>query len=239
MTVARESIDGGPDVTLKTSPVRTTIEILTVLGLLYFIIAVGRANDYDLAGPVGILLSVIIVGQFLRLRGSSWREFGLVKPESLRKTLLGAVIAYVAMVVTVTPAAAVIANVLGETPDISGFDNIQSNFPLLMFWVLLSWLIGGFGEELIFRGFVMNRLAQVFGGTRVAWAAALMLQAVIFGLGHSYQGTVGIMVTGVTGLVMGAIYLIAKRRLWIPILVHGFNDTVGFTLLYFGLIPTG
>ena len=46
------------------------------------------------------------------------------------------------------------------------------------------------------------------------------------------------MVTGMTGLVMGAIYLIVKRTLWIPILVHGLNDTVGFTLLYFGLIPT-
>lgn len=239
MTNARESVDGRPNVYLKTDPARSILEILTVLGVLYFIALIGRTNDYQLAGAVGILTAVIIVGELLRQKGSSWREFGLVKPESLRKTLLGALIAYVAMVVTVIPVGSLIVSILGETPDISGFDNIRANLPALLFWILLSWLVAGFGEELIFRGFVMNRLAQVFGGSRSAWAGALVIQAVIFGFGHSYQGTVGIIVTGVTGLVMGAIYLIAKRRLWIPIIVHGLNDTIGFTLLYFGLVPTG
>ncbi len=234
-----DSIDGGLDFSVKISPARPIIEILTVVGLLFFIAEVGRANDYQLAGAVGILLSVIVVGEFLRIRGSSWREFGLIKPESLWKTLLVAIIAYVAVIGTIAVAASFVLNVLGERPDVSRFDNIQSNLPLLLLWLLLSWIIGGFGEELIFRGFLMNRLAQVFGGTRVAWAAALVLQAVIFGLGHSYQGAIGIIVTGVTGLAMGAIYLMVKRRLWIPIIIHGLNDSVGFILLYFGVISTG
>ncbi len=241
--VARHSIDdsieGGLDFSVKISPARPIIEILTVVGLLFFIAEVGRANDYQLAGAVGILLSAIVVGEFLRIRGSSWREFGLIKPESLWKTLLVAIIAYVAVMGTITVAASFVLNVLGERPDVSRFNNIQSNLPLLLLWLLLSWIIGGFGEELIFRGFLMNRLAQVFGGTRVAWAAALVLQAVIFGLGHSYQGAIGIIVTGVTGLAMGAIYLIVKRKLWIPIIIHGLNDSVGFILLYFGVISTG
>ncbi len=234
-----DSIEGWLYFSVKISPARTIIEILTVVGLLFFIAEVGRANDYQLAGAVGILLSAIVVGEFLRIRGSSWREFGLIKPESLWKTLLVAIIAYVAVMGTITVAASFVLNVLGERPDVSRFNNIQSNLPLLLLWLLLSWIIGGFGEELIFRGFLMNRLAQVFGGTRVAWAAALVLQAVIFGLGHSYQGAIGIIVTGVTGLAMGAIYLIVKRRLWIPIIRHGINDSVGFILLFFGVISTG
>jgi membrane protease YdiL (CAAX protease family) len=39
----------------------------------------------------------------------------------------------------------------------------------------------------------------------------------------------------VAGLILGAAYLLSGRNLWASILAHGFIDTVGVTLAYFGL----
>ena len=40
--------------------------------------------------------------------------------------------------------------------------------------------------------------------------------------------------SGVAGRLLGAAYLAAGRNPWAPILGHGFIDTVGIVLLYFG-----
>ena len=34
-----------------------------------------------------------------------------------------------------------------------------------------------------------------------------------------------------------ALYLAAGRNLWLPILAHGFSDTIALALIYFGLVP--
>ncbi len=64
---------------------------------------------------------------------------------------------------------------------------------------------------------------------------SLLLVSVLFGLLHSYQGTVGVVMTGVTGLVFGILYLASGRNLWAPIIAHGTTDTVSFLIIYTGL----
>ena len=43
--------------------------------------------------------------------------------------------------------------------------------------------------------------------------------------------------TTVSGLVFGMLYLTGGRNLWLPILTHGFSDTIALVLIYFGLVP--
>jgi hypothetical protein len=57
---------------------------------------------------------------------------------------------------------------------------------------LVAIIIGaGFGEEFLFRGFLLQRLAMLLGGTQVAWAVACLIQAIPFGLIYAYQNPLG------------------------------------------------
>lgn len=101
----------------------------------------------------------------------------------------------------------------------------------------MSWTLAGFGEELVFRGYFMNRVADLVGANRAGWLISLIVVSILFGITHLYQGTSGIIVVTLTGLLLGALYLATGRNLWLPIIAHGVNDTVGFILIFLGKYP--
>jgi len=77
----------------------------------------------------------------------------------------------------------------------------------------------GLVEELLYRGFAITRLAQVTGEP---WSAAL-LAAVAFSLGHLYQGPIGVVRSGVLGLLLSAPYIYTGSLLP-SILAHAVID---------------
>ncbi|HEY8053242.1 MAG TPA: CPBP family intramembrane glutamic endopeptidase [Steroidobacteraceae bacterium] len=97
------------------------------------------------------------------------------------------------------------------------------------------WGFAAFGEEVSYRGYLMQRAAQALGGTRAAWWAAVVISAVLFGFGHFYKGPAGIVDSGFAGLVLGAAYLWSGRNLWVTVLAHGFIDTFALLAVYLGL----
>src|SRR5579864_3239917 len=101
---------------------------------------------------------------------------------------------------------------------------LKGNIGLVLERMAISILVVGFVEEFIFRGFIMSRLANIFGGSQIAWAVALVGQAALFGLSHGYQQLYGMVLTGAIGLFLGGVYLITGRNLWIVIIGHGFYD---------------
>ena len=114
---------------------------------------------------------------------------------------------------------------------------MRGNVPMLVFWLVLSWTLAALGEEISYRGYVMNRVADFFGRTAAAWAAAVLITSVLFGVGHLYQGASGIASNFVSALVYSGLYLGSDRNLWVPILAHGMEDTVAFTLIFLGRYP--
>ena len=116
------------------------------------------------------------------------------------------------------------------------FKNVPGNFPAYFYWLIISWVIGGFTEELLFRGFLINRFEKVLVKIPFAIAFAVIFQAIIFGQQHMYyQGWVGFVATGVIGLTSGLIYIFCKRRLLPLIISHGLANTLGMTLMYMGV----
>ena len=69
----------------------------------------------------------------------------------------------------------------------------------------------------------------------LGFLVATVIAAVLFGVGHYYKGPVGMIDSGVAGLILGGAYLLSGRCLWTTILAHGLIDTTGVTLLYLGL----
>lgn len=99
-----------------------------------------------------------------------------------------------------------------------------------MYFVLV-WTLAAFGEELTYGGYVLNRLADLGGRGPLAWAAALIFVAALFGFGHSYQGLVGVIDTGIYALILGGLYLAPGRNLWAPIIAHGPTNTVALSMV--------
>lgn len=88
-------------------------------------------------------------------------------------------------------------------------------------WILVS-LVAGVCEELVFRGYLQR---QLWGLTR-SLPLALLLQSVIFGFGHIYQGWKPAAVTAIYGLVFGLVA--AWRRSIIPgAIAHAVVDVMG------------
>ena len=95
-----------------------------------------------------------------------------------------------------------------------------------------KWLYGGLslcaglGEELAYRGYAIPSVI-VAGGSA---PAALILTSAAFAVLHSYQGVLGVVRTGVVGVIMGAVFL-HTGSVWPPILAHVLIDlAVGFVL---------
>jgi membrane protease YdiL (CAAX protease family) len=191
-------------------------------------------------GLAGVVLALLLATFFLRRSGESWRDMGLRRPASWGKALLAAVLAYVAMVAAVGVIVPLALSAFGlERPELSAFAGIEGNLPLLLLFLgPIAWGTAAFGEEMIARGFLLDRLSIVFAGERRAWGTGLVLQAIFFGVAHAYQGIPGIVSTAVVGLILGFAYLRVERNLWPVIIAHGVADTIALVAIYLGALPT-
>lgn len=81
-------------------------------------------------------------------------------------------------------------------------------------------------EETIFRGYLILRFRAVTAST----AAAAVLSAAIFSLGHGYEGFAGLLTVGAMGLVFAVIYL-WRQSLVAPMVIHFLQDFITIVLL--------
>jgi hypothetical protein len=171
----------------------------------------------------------------VRLRDGGWKSLGLARPKSWKVTIgiaLAVAAARVLLGELVEPLAARLFH--SSTTDTSAFDPITGNLRLALFYLLVVWTFAAFGEELGYRGYLLTRAADLGRRSAVAYWIAALLVAVLFGLGHYWKGPAGMVDSGMAGLLLGGAYLLSRRNLWVPILAHGFIDTFGIVVLYFG-----
>ena len=95
----------------------------------------------------------------------------------------------------------------------------------LSVWLLLS-ITAGICEEIVFRGYLQRQFAAITGRPSLA----IMAQAILFGIGHFYEGLGAVVEIVLIGLVLGA--LAAWRgNIRAGILVHTALDVLaGFGL---------
>jgi hypothetical protein len=101
--------------------------------------------------------------------------------------------------------------------------------------LLIVWTFAAFGEELSYRGYLLTRAAEVFGRSKLAYWAAMVVVSLLFGFGHYYKGPSGVLDSTYSGFVLGAAFLLSGRNLWTPILAHGIADTVAVFAVFMGL----
>lgn len=107
-------------------------------------------------------------------------------------------------------------------------------FLLVLNLTLVSFVLAGFREEL-WRAGMLAALATLFPRFyKTIWGkgAAVLLVAIVFGLGHLPQGWGGVVLTGVLGVGLGVI-MVFHHSIWDAVLAHGFFNATSFMALYF------
>jgi uncharacterized protein len=196
-------------------------------------IVIGHNVYRVVPNEVPILFALGLIS--FHLRNGRWKAMGLRWPASWRRTVL---IALAAAAVRILLGALVIDPITAHfwpTQNLpTGADQIAGHGIVALRWLLLIWTFAAFGEEIGYRGYLLNRAADVGGRSKAAYWVGILIVSVLFGYGHYYKGPAGIIDSGMAGLILGATYVSSGRNLWACILAHGFIDTFGVVCMFFG-----
>ena len=203
------------------------------------VVGAGWPARLALVGRIALLVAV--AWWMLRAAGRRWSDVGLKAPRRWWRVALAVVLGYLAMGAMAGAMHAAVLPALGlATPDLSAFSGLRGDLPEYLFWALpVAWGSAAIGEELVARGFLTDRLATLLGGQvppGAAVFAAVILQGLLFGACHAYQGLGGALLTAGAGVVLGLVWLWTGRNLWAAIILHGLVDFVSMTAFYTGAV---
>jgi membrane protease YdiL (CAAX protease family) len=182
---------------------------------------------------------LVLLGSIsLWVRKVGWRGVGLTRYRSWKVTLLLGIVAGVALeAFELFISQPLLVRLLRKQPDLEDFRALTGNLKVTLIYVALAWILAAFGEEMGYRGYLMNRVADLLKRTPRAWIVSLIVVHVGFGLAHAYQGMTGVIDEGLMGLLLGLIYLRTGRNLSVPIIAHGVQDSIDFILIFLGKYP--
>jgi membrane protease YdiL (CAAX protease family) len=225
------------------SKTKLLIEIIIVLGVMSGTKAICdqiQIIPSGVTGSIGIWVGILIATFFLKKRNINWSDIGLRLPKGRKQWLnqlgigllaIGSIFIITFLTLFVLEPLFGLEKTLDATDKFSFF--LGKPVVLILYIVIGIWFGAGLGEELLIRGFLLNQLKKIIGNSKISWALALITQAIIFGFMHSYQGSRGMVITGLIALSFGIFYLVAKRKLFPLIFAHAVFDTltmVGFYL---------
>jgi CAAX protease family protein len=173
-----------------------------------------------------------------RRAGGSLAEFGLIAvkfatPDILR--LVGAsLISFVLAAAAFVLGSIIMANITGipEQADMSSYNFLSGNLPILIVSLTAVFIGSSFGEELIYRGFLITRLTRLLGNNKRATIIAVVISSMIFGLIHYTWGPMGIVQTAFMGAALATAWLKFRKNLWVVILAHAYMDFALLVQMY-------
>ena len=190
----------------------------------------------------GMAAGLLVAWAWLRRDRALAEAWNLSAPASWGRTLALAVAATVAIIIWFTVGSMLLGTIGIDTPDVAEVLGwvTQSSFHFILWIVLVALFAAGLGEELLWRGFLMDRLSRLKGLRGAMWPI-IVIQAVLFGLPHLYQGLGGVIITGVVGIGFGWLRYRCGGNLWACVLAHMAVDVSMMSLSYagtLGLVPT-
>jgi membrane protease YdiL (CAAX protease family) len=171
----------------------------------------------------------------MRLRDGSWFAMGFKRPASWRRILLIALVAAILRILLGQFLIEPVTGLLWPKPSPPELANeITGNMKIAFVALLLVWTFAAFGEEIVYRGYLLTRAADVGKRSELAYWIGIVLVSILFGYGHYYKGAAGVIDSGVAGVILGSAYMLAGRNLWASIFAHGFIDTFAVIDAFFG-----
>lgn len=178
------------------------------------------------------ILGALLVLAWAEWSKTPWRALGLAPPGNWTHTITIGVMAGVALKLLMK---AIVLPLFGADPVNATYHYLVGNTAALP-GILLMVIVGaGIGEEIIWRGFLFNRLRKIpqLGPSRDA--AVVAISSVLFGLAHyADQGWTGVAQAVVTGAVFGSIY-VATGRIWLSAVMHAAFNVTAVLIIYWDL----
>ncbi len=218
------------------------IIVVAVVSVLAYVLEAAIADRLPW-GEEARGVSAVLVGTgvalWLSLRGGGrLADLGFRRPNSWLTAPLWAVGILVVFIAAQAVVPALLAPVFDlAPPDMSRYDAIRGNLPAALAMGLALPLAAAIPEEILYRGFLIDRLSRLIGQGRLHSVAVVLVQALIFGSIHFQWGLGGIAMTTIMGLVWGSAYLLCGRNLWIVIIAHSSAHVLLVTQLYFSPAP--
>ena len=203
--------------------------------LLGAAIVIGH-NVYRIV-PNEVPILVVLAIASMRLRNGAWSgsAMGFRRPVTWKRLVVCALAAAALRILLGTYVIDPLTSQLwapAKAP--AGAEEIKGHFATVLMYLPIVWGFAAFGEEISYRGYLLNKLAEAFGNTRLADVVAVVGSGILFGFGHFYKGPAGVTDSAIAGLILGGAYLLSGRNLWACILAHGFIDTFGLIAVYLG-----
>ena len=159
------------------------------------------------------------------------RALGLGAPVSWLSTL-GLAAAWLALLLAYSPLADRIATRwVARPPRLGAFRALQQSKAKLLLGIVVAWILGGFLEELVFRGIVLQALEAGLSARLVAPVAtglAVWIAAAGAGVMHLYQGLRAAIIITQLSVLFGVLFVVSGYNLWTVIVCHGLYDTIAF-----------
>jgi membrane protease YdiL (CAAX protease family) len=237
--IPAESLDQGEVMNTISPPTSSWRQSKWLAWIEFAIVALIFVADARHLIPVSKTPLLLALGwTSLRMRGLRWRDVGLFRNRSWSKILLFGVAGGLALeAIELYISQPLLIHMTGKQPDLSDFAVLHGNLKYLLFAIGLAWTLAAFGEEMVWRGYLMSRVADLGLRTRTAWVVSLIVVNCGFGMAHAYQGITGIIDEGFMGFLLGILYLATGCNLLVPIIAHGVGDTVDVLLLFLGKYP--
>ncbi len=207
---------------------KTVWTIITVVELIAAIVVI----MFDLLIPAVVIVALMVVS--LIIRHEHIRTVGFKRPKSWAKlfglAFAGVVFLQLFDIGIVMP---ILNRLTGTTIDYSGFSSLKGNVGQLATYLLFSWILAAFIEEIAFRGYLQKLLFSLFGSALTGIILTIGISGLLFGLIHTEQGTIGVVVTIIDGIFYGWLKWKQDNNLWASILAHGFYNSIGVIIFFF------
>jgi membrane protease YdiL (CAAX protease family) len=229
---------------LKTNKWVKIIELLALflIALIFIKLFIRQGAEYLIQNQLVLwVANLIILGYIwtgIRLRGEALEDFGLSfkRPtwNQIFRTFLWSLLVFVLALAGFVIGSIVMANITGipENTTVQVYAFLRDNIGMLLATLAGVYVVSSFGEEVIYRAFLINRISEL--GLSGKWGKfiAIAIAAVIFGLAHYSWGAMGIVQTSLMGLALGICYVYFKKGLWPLILAHAYMDTILIVQMY-------
>lgn len=201
-----------------------TLGVLVLLAALStFAFLVGFGSDTPKLGHT-VLFIIITASEWIIFAFCMWRsspEFGFYIRRSIQRggsSIVGDIVAVLLLGAATVLGAPLVIHLLGKTGWSSTEGMRPRNGAEIVLWIVMA-LTAGVCEETVYRGYLQRQFSAWTGST----AAGVMIQAVIFGLSHAYQGVKYVLLIIVIGCLYG-VAAVVRRGLRANMICHALLD---------------
>jgi membrane protease YdiL (CAAX protease family) len=202
--------------------------LLIAIWLLIVVVRFRRSRVVLVAGLFAVGLYTLIA----LVRGNL--SIQLLGPSTSASWFLtiGFAVAWLALMLAYSPLADRVATRwVGKPPTLSAFRMLQQSKSKLFIGIVVAWILGGFLEELAFRGILLKSIQELVSSwlfNPISAGIAICIAAGGTGIIHLYQGLRAVIIIFQLSALFGILFVVSGYNLWAVMLCHGLYDTIAF-----------